>query len=204
MELNILFITSALALLLLLLLQSRIWVLLEYEAGGLTVWAGLGFVYLTVYPFPKKVKLKKTKRKAKELVEEEKEKEGLSLELFWELFELGQNILRQFQQKLRIDKLLLFLTWGMEDPADAAVSYGLAQGAMASLLALMEVNFHVKEAVYRIHLDYTVEKPKIYVKTSCSLSLQQALRLGISTGVKALKLYRKQKKQKKETIKKAV
>lgn len=211
-ELKILFITGPIVLFLLLLLRSRVWVLLEHEASGLHVWAGMGPFYLSVFPAKPKskerkeasTKKKKAKLKKDKLLQEETKKSGVSLELFREVLDLGLKTARRFQRNIRIDMLQMSLTWGAEDPADAAISYGYAHAVVSGLLALLEVNFQVKEKLVRIQLDYTLDKPNIYVKTSCSLTMFQALSLGCYAGVRAFDIYRKKKHKNKEILKKAV
>jgi hypothetical protein len=188
-----------------------VWVLLEYEASGFRAWAGLGPFYFTIFPTNLKWKKRKDpggkKRKAKlvqKAHEEEQEKKGISLELFREMLDLGLKVAGRFRRKLRIDQLQMYLTWGAEDPADAAISYGFAHAVMHGLLALLEVNFQVKEKTARIYLDYTVDKPNIYMKAACSITIVQALSLGFYAGVRGFNIYRKQKQKKKEILKKAV
>jgi len=185
---------------------------LEYELSGLHAWAGLGPFYLSVFPFRKKKKKQKepsrkkknAKQMKEETLQEEQKKKGLSLELFRELLDLGLETMGRFRKKIRIDMLQMRLTWGAEDPADAAISYGYAHAVLNGLLALLEVNFQVKERQVRIHLDYTLDKPNIYVKASCSLKMYQMISLGFYAGVRAFDLYRKQSRKKKERLKKAV
>ena len=200
-ELKLLFFTGIFALILLLLLRCRVWVLLEYETSGLHLWIGVGAFYISLYP----MNLRRKKRNVKKVVkrvEEKEKKEGAALEPFREFFHLSLEIAQRFQQKLCIDLLQLHLNWGAEDPADAAISYGFAHAVMNSFLALLEVNFTVKEKNTRIQLDYSLDKPNIYAKASCSLAVKQAFSLGLYAGRRAFTIYRKQKK--KETMKKAV
>lgn len=210
-ELKILFITGIIALLILLLVWSRVWVLFEYEEAGIHVWAGFGPFYFSMYPFNPKWnkrkgvsrKQRKFKHKQERSLDDIPEKKGISVGLFRELLDLSLKVLGKFRRKLRIDELRIYLNWGAEDPADAAISYGYAHAVMNGLLALLEVNFQVKDQFSRINLDYTLDKPNIYLKASCSLKIYEAISLGLTVGVKAFDIYRK-RKQKKVKIKKAV
>lgn len=209
-ELKILFVTGPIVFVILLFLLSRLWLLLEYEASGIHIWAGMGPFYLSIYPIRQKEKRKLTmnkEKKARKLkkkaLQEEPEKNGVTLELFREMLDLSLNVLGRFRRKIRIDQLQMRLMWGAEDPADAAISYGYANAVLSGLLALLEVNFKVKERLVRVHLDYTLDKPNIFVKASCSLKLYQALSLGLYAGTRAFGIYRKQMK-KKVLLKKAV
>lgn len=186
----------------LLLLQSRVWVMMEYKASGLFVWVGYGILFFSLYPMkPLKTKKKeRTKKKKPKKVDEDEQKDGMSFSQFRELFDIGIETLSRFRKSLSIDELHMFLTWGADDPADAAISYGYAQAALASLLALLEVHVSVKEKKTNIQLDYTLDKPKIYAKVSCSLRLRQAVSLGLFAGMQAYGFYRKQKKKLKKAV----
>lgn len=207
-ELKALLITGLVLLFLFLVLQIRLRVLLEYEAAGVLLRLGLGPFRFTLYPFPIKRRAKQKKQKAVKAKKQKKEgkpqaKKGISLSLFQELFELSLDTLQGFKDKLRIDELIILLNWGLEDPADAAISYGYANAVLGGLLAFLEANFKVKKRRGEIQLDYTLERPTVYLKAACSLTMRQALSFGLRAGIRAFGIYRRQKKQTKttETIK---
>jgi len=203
-----LLITGLVLLCLFLVFQIRLRLLLEYKAAGWILRLGLGSLRFTVYPFPAKRNKKRRKQKVSKAKKPKKAgallpPKGMSLPLFQELLELSLDTLQGFQDRLRIDELIILLNWGLEDPADAAISYGYANAVMGGFLALLEANFKVKKRRAEIQLDYTLEKPNVYVKASCSLTMWQALSFGLRAGVRAFGIYRRLKKKTKttETIK---
>lgn len=201
-ELGALFNMSLILLILLLILQLRLRVLAEFGAQGTLVRVGIGSLRFTVYPMREKQAKPKRNRRVKNQKaqpKDEKEMKGMSLSLFREILDLASESFRGVQSRLQIDYLFLRLDWGLEDPADAAVYYGYANAVLSGLLALLEVIFKVKKKDAEIRLDYTLEKPKVYAKCSCSLRVRQALSLGLSVGVRALRLYRSQRNQRKKT-----
>lgn len=205
----------------LLLLQVRIWVVGEYRKGGPLLQAGWGPVRVTLYPRKKKsekalLRLQKKEEKRKQRMlkkakpaepkEEKKEarKIGETLELLWELLPVMKEAGRKFKGNLRIKELTIHLTWGGSDPADAAISYGAAQAVMAGVLPVLEANFKVKKTNAVIDMDYTIDKPNIYVKAALSITVMQALSLGLYAGRRAFGVYRAHRKKNKQIKEKAV
>lgn len=202
-----------------LLLQLRLWVRVEYGEKGVLLRLGLGPFGSTV--LPKKVKsqqdLEKAKRKKekqaekaqkragkakKEVPKEEKKPEkkslGGSLELLKELLPVGLQAASRFKRKLRIKLLILQITWGASDPADAAIAYGKAQGALAVLLQVLEGSFTVKKRKTSIDIDFDLEKPSVYGKAILSISLWQLLSVGLGAGGKTLGILLRQRRKKKQ------
>ena len=183
-------------------MQVRIKVRMIYEAAGLQVRAGFGVFQMQVFPLkkkkPKKAEKKKEKRKKEET--EPKSKIGASLPFFQELLGMGIESAKRFKRKLRIDLLLLHLTWSGKDPADAAIQYGYANGVLHNLLRLLEASFHVKKKSLALDLDYTLEKPAIYANVALSMTLGQALSIGLYAGTKTVGIIMRQRKRKKAAL----
>lgn len=201
-ELNGLFILALVLLLLLLLLQVRLRVLAEFGDQGPLVRIGFGPIRLTVYPLPEKRSNTQKKRKERKKAlstdpKKEKKPEGMTLDRFREWLDLAMDSLREVSNRLRIDLIYLRLDWGLEDPADAAISYGYANAVLSGLLTLLEVNFRVIKRDAEIRLDYTLEQPRVYAKCSCSLRVRQLLSLGLGVGMRAYRTYRRQRNQSK-------
>ncbi len=197
---------------LLLLLFVRLWVLAEYEAEGFFLRIGFGIFYFDVIPSGKKTKAPRKTKPAMQKKKKEKPPKAPTestasledfLEWFWDGLALLQKAGSRFRKGLVIRKLALYLTWGLDDPADAAISFGYANGVLHTLCHLLEVNLKVKDKDLRVELDYTLEKPRISAKADCSIRLYHLLSLGLTAGVGGLKLYRKVKKTQK-VAKKAV
>ena len=99
------------------------------------------------------------------------------------------------RRALRVDELCLRLTWGEPDPADAAIHYGRAWGIVEALLAFLEANFVLKHREVSLHLDYQIERPRLFVRASLSLTAAQLLGIVLPLGWAALKTLWKHRKQ---------
>jgi len=213
MSLKGLMITGAVLLVLLLLSQVRLWALAGYTSSGALLRVGLGPFGLTLFRASLPKSDRKVRRAARKAGRRERKKSakevqikerGAALELFWEIFDQFLEVGSRFKRKLRIDFIQLHITWGAKDPADAAIGYGSAQGVLHIILPLLEVNFKVKETAATVDIDYTLEKPTVYVKVACSLTVMQAITLGVYAGRKALTGYLRHKRRNQPKKEKAV
>lgn len=89
---------------------------------------------------------------------------GGALDLALELLPQVKAAAGKFRRALRVDELCLRLTWGEPDPADAAIHYGRAWGIVEALLAFLEANFVLKHREVSLHLDYQIERPRLFVR----------------------------------------
>ncbi len=211
-----LFITALILLLLLLILQVRLRLLFQCEGTSIQLKLLWGPLRLTLYPMrpPKSGKKEKRPKQAKPEQDkparktEKRQLPAMTLDLLRELFSLLADLSGRMKRKLRIDELTLRLYWGLEDPADAAISYGLAQAALGALLAFVEVHFTVKKRQTEILLDYSLEKPHIVSRLLLSITVWQLMALGLRALWRVFRIYRAQKSSQVKTsntnIKKAV
>lgn len=176
----------ALILLLLLFLLGRIRVgaQVEYCDEGLFVRVRAGAFLVPVFP----VKNKKPKEKKPEQAKTPapKKKKGGQLKLALKFIPLLLDTAKIFRRKLRVDRLEMELTVGDTDPADAAVCYGQANALLGSLWQPVTQFFHVKDGHARVSVDFTADKPTIYILASPSLTIGQILVLALVFGWKAL------------------
>lgn len=94
---------------------------------------------------------------------------------------------RRTKERIRIDRLILHLTWGEEDPADAAIHYGEAWAVLEGLLAVIETGFTVKEKELSVDVDFLEEKPRLFARAGLSLTPAQMAAIGFPAGVGAVK-----------------
>ena len=120
---------------------------------------------------------------------------GGALDLALELLPQVKAAAGKFRRALRVDELCLRLTWGEPDPADAAIHYGRAWGIVEALLAFLEANFVLKHREVSLHLDYQIERPRLFVRASLSLTAAQLLGIVLPLGWAALKTVWKHRKQ---------
>jgi hypothetical protein len=157
---------------------------------------------------------KKARKKAAKAAKKAKKKPGAQppkkpalgglLSLGLELLPVVQEAAGRLRRRIRIDCLSLDLTWGEEDPADAAIHYGYAWAAAEAILAFVEANFALKQRQVTINLDYQIDQPRVKLEAALSLTLGQLLAVVLPAGlgaVKALLALRRDKKQDEPTPK---
>lgn len=200
----------AVLLVLFLIGQVRVGIRAVYDTDGLTLWARLGWIKLTVFPRPEKEKKpKQDKSKEKPIPEKEtapqekkevplSEKVGGALEYAKALLPIVLEAATQFKRKLCVDTLHLMLTVGGEDPADVAMLYGQANMIIGSFWYPLTEAVHVKDGNAKIQMDFNAAGTTIAAEAALSLKIIQILWLGIHFGGKAIWTFlRVQKEQKK-------
>ena len=181
---------AAVLLVLLLLGQVRVGCVLSYRREGLFLWLRAGVVRIRVLPWKGKKKEKPARkhRKGAGLPEEKPAPmRGGGLEYAKRLLPIALEAAGQFQKKLRIDILELELTIGGQDPADAAMAYGWANGALGALWPPLVEGFHVADGRARVRLDLEAPAVSLWGRASLSLKLGQICRLAVYFGIKALR-----------------
>lgn len=163
-----------------------------YDETGPWLTAFIGPKALRLYPADREKaarkaakKEEKARKKAAKEPEKETEKgkkpdsQGGTLSLVWDLLPAIGEAVGSFRRKVRVDALVMDLTWGEEDPADAAIHYGWAWAATETLLSFLEANFVVKHRDIALHLDYQREEPLLYVRGKLSLTVGQLLKIAL-------------------------
>jgi hypothetical protein len=171
-----------------------------YGDSGLFLWVIAGPLRLRILPKKeksekeeKKEKTKKKKEKSKEKPAETQpksgEKTGGSITDFLPLVHTALELLGSFRRKLRVNHLELILTMAGGDPADLAVNYGRAWGALGGLLPLMEQCFVIKKRNLDVRCDFTAAQTTVYARLDITITLGRLLALVFVYGFKALRQY---------------
>ena len=190
---------------LLLISLIRIGGTAEYGEAGILVRARLGFIRFTVYPRKKKAKKKPAKEKKPEREqsgpgEAPPSKPGGLFSTVKEFLPLVADAAGQFKRKIRVDSLCLDFTAAAPDPVAAAMAFGGANAALGMIWPIFENNFNIQDRRIRTEVDFNRREPVIYVFASFSLTIGQAVVLGIRLCARFLKvlshLKTRQKKQK--------
>lgn len=183
---------GCLILALFLLSLIRVGGLIEYSKGGLLAKLKVGPLRLTVYPVkqkqPKTKKAKREKKKKEPSTEEPPAKPGGLWRQFKAYLPLFADAAGRFKRKIQIDRLYLDLIAAAEDPAMAAMEYGYANAAVGMIWPLFENNFKVKERRIRTTVDFQAAAPTVYVYAALSLTVGQAVSLGLRLAVKFLNI----------------
>lgn len=187
-----------LAVLLCLFLVSliRVGVVAEYDAGGLALRIRVGPIKFAVYPGREKPE-KKQKKKPREKKEKPKqpkpseEKSGGKLELVKQMLPLVADAAGAVKRRLCIDTLVLRLTWAADNPASAALGYGMANAAVGVLYALLDQNFVIRDQDVGVSVDFQREQPELYLKAALSLTIGQGVAFAFHFGIRFLSVWTK-------------
>lgn len=193
---------AGLILLLLLLGQVRLGGEVEYSETGVTAYVRLGCFNITVYPAkekkktktkkekkPKKKKPKETGQPQEEPAEETKKKRGGTLKLLKKLLPVALEAAAAFKRKLRVDRLVLHLTWAADNPASAAMGYGAANAAVGTIYPLLDQAFEIQKSDVGIDVDFQRTQPEIYLKAALTLTVGQLTALILHFGRRAIRIY---------------
>lgn len=177
--------------LLALFLLSRIRVggLCEYSKDGLLAKLKVGSLRIQLYPAkPKKKKEKPTEEKKEKPTEEPPAKPGGDLTQLKEFLPFFADAAGSLKRKIRMDRIYLDFIAAASDPAMAAMEYGYANAAIGMIWPLFENNFKVKERRIRTAVDFQAPSPTIYVYAALSLTIGQAITLGVKLLFRFLKI----------------
>ena len=161
----------------------------EYSAEGLTVRARLGLFSLRVFPMREKKPPKKEKKKPNQPQEPPEPKRGGDFALVREILPLAAEAAGRFKRKIRVDRIYLDFTAGASDPARAAMAFGYANAAVGMIWPLLEHNFNIRDRRIRTAVDFQLSSPILYLYAVCSLTVGQAVVLGVTLFLKFLKIY---------------
>lgn len=207
-----------LALLLLLLLFHfffRLGVEVCYDQNGGYVKLRLGPKYVQLWPSAHLERSAEQKRRKQEKKAQKKEKKakqktkksgkppkerprptaGGLLSLAVELLPVVQKAGRRTKERLQIDCLILHLTWGEEDPADAAIHYGRAWGILGWLSTALENQFTIKEKKLSAEVDFVNEQTRLYVRAGLSMTPAQLAAIGLPAAIETGKRLLQKRKQ---------
>ena len=167
----------------------------SYGQAGLFVTALAGPLKIQILPAkPKKTKKPRKPKKGKPPVAEKHKKEppeGRSgtLSRLMKLLPVVGQACGALKRKIRIDDLELELIWGGADPAAIALGYGQANAALGMIWPILDNNFKVKRHSFQVGMDYGRTRPGAELAAALTLTIGQALTLGVHYGVKALMIW---------------
>lgn len=199
-------ILGVIVLALVLLSFVRLGALVEYGEHGLSVRVKTGPFKLTVYPRkPKKNETDTSKPpKKKQSAAQQKRSsapKGGPLAMVKKFLPLIAEAAGRFKRKIRIDVFHLDFTAAASDPAKAAMAFGGANAVIGMLWPLIEQNFQVKERRLRTAVDFNATAPSVSIFAQATLTLGQAITLGLRLTIRFLKLFMEYRTQTKQTEK---
>ncbi|MCD8382013.1 MAG: hypothetical protein LUC30_03725 [Clostridiales bacterium] len=196
-------------LLLFLLTLVRVGVEFSYGEEGISLRLRLGRFHITLLPQkpksekkPKKAGEKKAKKEKapQETSDEEQKKGGLPLPLM-ELISLAIDAVGQLLSRLQIDTLeIRYTIAGKDDPANAAIQYGMICAGAGGLMPVLENTFYcIKRRDIDARVDFDARESLIWLRLALSIRIGQVLSIALRLGWRFLKSYlAHQKEQQKE------
>ncbi|MCC8129585.1 MAG: hypothetical protein LIO51_06585 [Clostridiales bacterium] len=197
-------------LLLFLLTLVRVGVEFSYGEEGISLRIRLGKIYITLLPQkPKPEKPEKKPKKPREAKKkepqekptEEQKKGGLPLPLM-ELISLAIDAVGQLLSRLQIDTLeIRYTIAGKDDPANAAIQYGMICAGAGGLVPVLENTFYcIKRRDIDARVDFEARESLIWLRLALSIRIGQVLSIALRLGWRFLRSYlAHQKEQQKET-----
>ena len=187
-----------------LLGQIRLGVGAEYRAEGLRVWLRTAAWNIQVFPRKKKRRAK-PERPPKQVPEKgDAPKSALprqiggALDYARALLPILLEAAGQFRRKIRVDKLRVTVTVGAADPADAAMRFGAANGALGALWGTLNETFDLRDGEARAQVDFDARETTVYALTALSLKLGQMAWLGLYFGCRTLGAFLRTNSRKKQ------
>ncbi|MGI5971838.1 MAG: DUF2953 domain-containing protein [Oscillospiraceae bacterium] len=167
-----LIIVGAILLLVLLLALARTGIEFVYGEKGVVLRLRIGFLRIKLVPSDKK-KLKKDTKK------EEIQKGGAVGQLR-ELWPHLKKALSRQKHKPKIDRLFIRFTAAASDPAAAAIMFGGSNALIGIILPVLENNFNIVKREIKTDVDYSADKPSIYIDAVLTLALWQAVYIALA------------------------
>ena len=167
-----------------------------YNTQGLRVQLIVGPLRIKLFPRRKKSEKpeepQEKKTQAKKTVpakKENAEKKGGSWKDFLPLVETALDLLRDFKNKLRVNRLEMKLIMAAEDPCDLAVNYGRAWAALGNLMPQLERYFVIKKRDLEVECDFTADQTLIFARLDLTITLGRLLSLAVVYGIRILRQY---------------
>ena len=177
-------------LVLVLILLTPIGADVSFISGELRVCAKIWCFRLTLIPArPRRPKREKPKKQKKHRPGDagKKPKPKLGKEDIIEIVRLGLETLGALRRRLSIDRFMLHLTVGADDPFDAVKSYGGINAAIGAALPLLHRAFNVKSEDIGTQIDFASEKMCADVQLIATFRIGQLLYIGICAAIGFIK-----------------
>lgn len=167
----------------------------EYSEEGTVVKLRVGLFRFMLYPVkekkekPKREKKRATKPKEPPVEEAVTEKTGGTLSLIRSFLPLVCEAAGRLRRKIRIDELVLHLTWATADPAMTAMGFGAGNAALGMIWPLLDHNFNIRKRDVGVAADFDRTEPILYLRAAFSMTIGQGVAFGLIYGIKALSIY---------------
>ena len=137
--------------------------------------------------------------KAKKPKEDKPEKEGkkkfeLNRDMIPDLLKLALDTLSRFRRKITVNRFVLHIIVGGDDPYDAVMSYGMINYAVATVGSAAERAFNVKKSDVQTGLDFSNPHYTVEAGMTVTINLARILAVVAVAGIGFLKIKRRSDK----------
>lgn len=158
----------------------------SYSQEGVRLALALGPITIPVVPRPaKRPKKKKKQPTAQQTTPQPEKGEGQKLlealldpgswKKFRRYLPLICEAAGELRRKIIVRKLKMHLIWAGEDPASAAIGYGMIHGVIGGIWNLIDGSFRVKDHKFVVDLDYDKKEPQVSAQAVLSMTVGQCL-----------------------------
>ena len=157
----------------------------SYSQEGVRLALALGPITVPVVPRPAKRPKKKKQPTAQQTAPQPEKGEGQKLlealldpgswKKFRRYLPLICEAAGELRRKIIVRKLKMHLIWAGEDPASAAIGYGMIHGVIGGIWNLIDGSFRVKDHKFVVDLDYDKKEPQVSAQAVLSLTVGQCL-----------------------------
>ncbi len=195
---------------LLLLLFTPLGVSADYSAGLFRLAARVMCFDVPLYPRPEKPSKRSKPKKQKEEkppaedkpAKEKKPKPPLiTKEMLPDLLRLALNTLSRFKRKLTVNRFVLHITVGGDDPYSAVMAYGTINSAIATVGSAAGYGLNVKKSDVQTGIDFSSSKYDVEAGMTITISLARIIAVAAVAGVGFLKIKRHAAKAAKDAAK---
>lgn len=159
----------------------------SYSKEGARLALALGPITVPVVPRPAKRRKKKKKKQPQEREKVPQPEKGEGQKLLetilspgsWKKFRRYLPLIceaaGELRRKMIVRRLKIHLVWAGEDPASAAIGYGMINGVIGGIWNLIDGSFRVKDHKFVVDLDYDKKEPQVAAQAVVSLTVGQCL-----------------------------
>ena len=203
-------IIGGIVLLVLLVLALRVGCRADYSEEGFFLWLTIGALRFQLLPQkPKKERREKREKQKKQDAQEEKDQKAEQetdkagktgkpgkLNLLLDLAEPILRALGQLRRRLRVEGIRLnYVIGGADDPAQAAIRYGIVSAGGGALIPLINEAFDVRDWDMHLSVDFDEKESRVALSAQADWRVGQLLRILIALAIQALPIYRGNQKK---------
>lgn len=177
---------------LLLLGFTRVGVRVSRDTEGRTrFFLRIGFLRINILKLLDKAAKKPEKKREAPKKAEDAAKKRFSWDMVKPLLEAGGKLLSALRKSVRIDRLMLRITVGGDDPCDAALLYGRLHMVWCAAQPFLLNTFRVKKRDVDIGLNYDLEKTQWSGDFAATVSIGRMMGITVSLLGLLIRLTRK-------------